>query len=262
MVLIEASILDADLSRLGQEAREAEQARVDGFQIDVMDGLFVPNITFGPNIVRALHDVVKVRLDLHLMIVQPERYLKTFKDGGTARLIVHQEACVHLHRVLQSIRELELEAGVALNPATPLEAIEEVFGTVDVIQIMTVDPGFGGQPFIESQLGKIGRLHKTLRDRSLEIPIAVDGGINAKTAPLAVKSGASILVSGSSIYNRAASVSDNVAALRTSVSYAMPERYERLSTLRHHSGVQIIRIFAIDRIGGNTIKEIRQCELK
>lgn len=217
MVLIEASILGADLSRLGQQAVEAEQSGVDGFQIDVMDGLFVPNITFGSSVVRTLHDLVKLPLDVHLMIVQPERYLKAFKDAGAARLIVHQEACVHLHRTLQSIRELKLEVGVALNPATPLEAIEEVLGIVDVVQIMTVNPGFGGQAFIENQLRKISHLQKLLRDQGLGVPIAVDGGINTKTAPAAVKSGASILVSGSSIYNRAASISNNVAALRTSI---------------------------------------------
>jgi ribulose-phosphate 3-epimerase len=224
MVSIEASILDADLSRLGEEVKEAEKAGVDGFQIDVMDGLFVPNITFGPSVVRALHNVTKLPLDVHLMIIRPERYIKVFKDVGAKRIIVHQEACDHLHRVLQSIREMDMENGVALNPATPLEAIQEVLDIVDTIQIMTVNPGFGGQSFIQTQLSKIKRLGEFLQNRSLEIPIAVDGGINKTTAPLAVRSGASILVSGSGIYNRNATILDNVVTLRTSISQALYEK--------------------------------------
>jgi ribulose-phosphate 3-epimerase len=217
MISIEPSILSADFSRLGEQAREAETAGVEGLQIDVMDGRFVPNITFGPGVVAALRQTVSLTLDVHLMIVEPERYLKDFAEAGSDRLVVHQEACLHLHRVLQTIHELGVEAAVALNPATPLTSLEEVMDLTDVIQIMTVNPGFGGQPFIHSQVEKIRHLRRMVRERGLDIPIAVDGGIDATTAPLVVEAGATILVAGSSVYNSTASVADNVAAIRESV---------------------------------------------
>jgi ribulose-phosphate 3-epimerase len=217
MIAIEPSILSADYTRLGEQAKEAEMAGVEGIQVDVMDGRFVPNITFGPGIVRALRKVVKVTLDVHLMIVEPERYLKEFVDAGSDRLFVHQEACTHLHRVLQTIRELGVEAGVAINPATSLNALEEVLDTADIIQVMTVNPGFGGQEFIHSQLDKIRRLRHMLDERDLKTPIAVDGGIDPTTAPLAVNAGATVLVAGSSVYNNKTSVAKNVAALRASI---------------------------------------------
>jgi len=219
MISIEPSILSADFARLGEQAREAEAAGVEGLQIDVMDGRFVPNITFGPGVVAALRSVVSVTLDVHLMIVEPDRYLDDFVEAGANRLMVHQEACLHLHRVLQAIHELGVEAAVALNPATPLTSLEEVLDLTDVIQIMTVNPGFGGQPFIHSQVDKIRRLRQILERRGLEIPIAVDGGIDATTAALVVEAGATILVAGSSIYNSTASVADNVAAIRESVAH-------------------------------------------
>jgi len=218
MIAIEPSILSADLTRLGEQAREAEAAGIDGLQVDVMDGRFVPNITFGPLVVRALRSVVSVPLDVHLMIVEPEKYLEDFAAAGADRLMVHQEACVHLHRVLQRIRELGAEAAVAINPGTPLCVLEEVLYLCDLIQVMTVNPGFGGQPFIHSQVDKIRHLREMLDDRGLEIPIAVDGGIDPTTAPLVVEAGASVLVAGSSIYNGRASVKENVAALRASVA--------------------------------------------
>jgi ribulose-phosphate 3-epimerase len=217
MIAIEPSILSADYTRLGEQAKEAEMAGVEGIQVDVMDGRFVPNITFGPGIVRALRKVVKVTLDVHLMIVEPERYLKEFADAGADRLFVHQEACAHLHRALQTIRELRVEAGVAINPATSLNALEEVLDIAEIIQVMTVNPGFGGQEFIHSQIDKIRRLRKMLDERDLKTPIAVDGGIDSTTAPLVVNAGATLLVAGSSVYNNKASVSANVAALRASI---------------------------------------------
>jgi len=216
MIAIEPSILSADLTRLGEQAREAEAAGIDGLQVDVMDGRFVPNITFGPLVVSALRSVVSVPLDVHLMIVQPEKYLEDFAAAGANRLMVHQEACRHLHRVLQSIHELGLEAAVALNPATPLSTLEEVLELTDAIQLMTVNPGFGGQPFIHSQVDKIRRLRQMLEERGLDLPIAVDGGIDPTTAPLVVEAGATVLVAGSSIFNTKASVAENVAALRAS----------------------------------------------
>ena len=217
MIAIEPSILSADYARLEEQAREAETAGVEGIQVDVMDGQFVPNITFGPGIVRALRNVVNVTLDVHLMIVEPERYLKEFADAGADRLFVHQEACTHLHRVLQTIRELGIEAGVAINPGTPLSVLEEVLELAEIIQVMTVNPGFGGQEFIQSQLSKISHLRQILDERGYRTPIAVDGGIDTITAPLVVKAGATVLVAGSSIYNEKGTVAQNVAALRASI---------------------------------------------
>ena len=217
MIAIEASVLSADFLRLGEQAREAEMAGVDGIQVDVMDGRFVPNITFGQGMVRALRKVVKVTLDVHLMIVEPERYIEEFADAGADRVFVHQEACTHLHRVLQRIRELGVEAGVAVNPSTSPGVLGEVLDMTDIIQVMTVNPGFGGQQFIHSQLDKIRCLREMLDERGFEIPIAVDGGIDTITAPQVVSAGAAVLVAGSSIYNERASVAQNVAALRQSV---------------------------------------------
>ncbi len=218
MIVIEPSILSADFARLGEQAREAEAAGVEGLAVDIMDGRFVPNITFGPGVVRALRPLVSLTLDLHLMIVEPERYLAEFAEAGADRLVVHQEACVHLHRVLQSIRELGVEAGVAINPGTPVCLLEDVLDLTDLIQVMTVNAGFGGQPFIHSQVDKIRRLRHMLDERGLDVPIAVDGGIDPTTAPLVVEAGATVLIAGSSVYNSKASVAENVAALRASVT--------------------------------------------
>jgi ribulose-phosphate 3-epimerase len=217
MVAIEASVLSADFARLGEQAREAEVAGVEGIQVDVMDGRFVPNITFGPGMVRALRKQVRLTVDVHLMIVEPERYLEEFAEAGADRLLVHQEACTHLHRALQTIRELGREAGVAINPGTPLSVVEEALDMADIIQVMTVNPGFGGQEFIHTQLDKIRRLRQILDERGFSTPIAVDGGIDTITAPQVVSAGATVLVAGSSIYNDKASVAQNVAALRASI---------------------------------------------
>jgi len=217
--MIEASILSADFARLGEQACEAEAAGVDAIQVDVMDGCFVPNITFGAGVVRALRPLVHVPLEIHFMIVEPERYLTEFADAGANRLIVHQETCAHLYRILQSIRELGIEAGVTLNPGTPLSAIEEVLDIVDLVQVMTVNPGFGGQSFIHGQLDKVRRLRQRLDELGQQnTPIAIDGGINTTTAPLVVNAGATIIIAGSSIYNDRASVAENVTALRASLT--------------------------------------------
>ncbi len=217
MIVIEASILSADYARLGEQAREVEAAGVDAIQVDVMDGRFVPDITFGPGVVRGLRPLVSVPLDVHLMTVEPEKHLKAFAEAGADRLIVHQEACPHLRRVLQGIREQKAEAGVSINPDTPVSVLEEVLTLVDLIQIMTVNPGWGGQPFIHSQLDKIRQLRNMLDERKLNIPIAVDGGIDPTTAPLVVSAGATVLIAGSSLYNDTATVAENVAALRASI---------------------------------------------
>jgi ribulose-phosphate 3-epimerase len=209
-ITIEPSILSADLTRLGEQVREAEEAGAEAIQIDVMDGCFVPNITFGQGIVEALREMTQMFLDVHLMIVEPEKYLEEFAGLGADRLIVHQEACPHLYRTLQMISKLGLENGVALNPGTPLCAIEEVFDLTDVVQIMTVNPGFGGQAFLNSQIDKIRRLDVAIKSLKLDIPIIVDGGIDAKTAPRVVEAGATVLVAGSSVFNRKASVKENM----------------------------------------------------
>lgn len=218
MIKIEASILSADLTRLGEQVGEAEQAGADGIQVDVMDGIFVPNITFGTNVVRALRPLVKGVMDVHLMIGEPGHHVEAFVEAGADCLIVHQEACPHLHRVLRSIQGLRVQAGVSVNPGTPLNVLEEVLDVVDVVQIMTVNPGWGGQSFLHGQLDKIHRLSSMLEERGRDVPIAVDGGIDPRTAPLVVEAGARILVAGSSIYNDAASPAQNVTALRESIA--------------------------------------------
>lgn len=215
---IEPSILSADFSRLGDQAKEAEDAGVEGIQIDVMDGHFVPNLTFGPGIVKALRQAVDVFLDSHLMIDNPQAFLEEFAQAGSNRIIVHQEVCQDLPEVLNAIRRLKVEAGVALNPATPAAALDKVLDLADCVQVMTVNPGFAGQRFMNDQLGKIEHLRREIDERHLSSSIIVDGGIDSSTAPLAVKAGATGLVAGSSIYNRSGTVAQNVALLRRSIS--------------------------------------------
>jgi ribulose-phosphate 3-epimerase len=217
MITFEPSILSADFSRLGEQAQEAQAAGSQIIQIDVMDGVFVPNITFDPGIVSALRSSVGIKLDVHLMIIQPERFIQQFIDAGADRLIIHQEASQHLYKTLQSIKNAGIEAGVSINPGTSLSAIEEVLEVVDVVQIMTVNPGFGGQSFLFSQLNKIRRLSKILDDRGIHIPIAVDGGIDTQTAPQVVEAGATVLVAGSSVFNQQKTVAENLKDLYLSV---------------------------------------------
>jgi ribulose-phosphate 3-epimerase len=217
MVVIEPSILSADFTKLGDAVMEAEKAGVSAIQIDVMDGRFVPNINFGPGVVSALRPITKMMLDVHLMIVEPQKYIEDFVKAGADRIIVHQEACVHLHRVLQIIREFGVKSGVTLNPATPPDMIEDVLELSDFVQVMGVNPGFGGQKFIHSQLNKIRALKSMLEDRGLDVPIGLDGGIDTVTAPLVVEAGATVLVAGSSVYNSRGSVKENIEALLKSV---------------------------------------------
>lgn len=213
MVIIEPSILAADYTRLGEQAREVEAAGAPAIQIDVMDGHFVPNLTFGPGVVQALRGATRLFLDVHLMITNPDAFLEVFARAGADRLIVHQETCPHLYRTLQSIRELGIQAGVALNPGTPIHTLDEVLDLVDVIQIMTVNPGFGGQDFLPSQLDKIRRLRQRLSQASKSIAIAVDGGIDQVTASQVVQAGASVLIAGSSVFNAGGSVAENLRRL-------------------------------------------------
>jgi ribulose-phosphate 3-epimerase len=217
MIEIEPSILSADFTKLGEAVIEAQNAGVKGIQIDVMDGRFVPNINFGPGVVSAIRPITKMFLDVHLMIVEPEKYIEDFVKAGADQIIVHQETCPHLHRTLQSIREYGIKSGVTLNPATPPDMIKDVLELSDFVQVMGVNPGFGGQKFIYSQLDKIRTIKSMLKERDLDVPIGVDGGVGIETAPLIVEAGATILIAGSSVYNTKATVKENVYALLKSV---------------------------------------------
>lgn len=198
--LIAPSILSADFSRLGQEVQAVEEAGADWIHVDVMDGHFVPNITIGPQIVRAVHDVTTLPVDVHLMISDPDLYIDKFAKVGASMITVHVEACTHLQRTLTAIRELGTQAGVVLNPATPLSSIEWVLEYCDMVLLMSVNPGFGGQKFIPNSLDKIRKLRKMIDDRGLEVLIQVDGGVNLTTIADVVKAGADVVVAGSAIY--------------------------------------------------------------
>lgn len=200
MKLIAPSILSADFSRLGEEIRAVEAAGADWIHIDVMDGHFVPNITMGPLVVEAVRRVTRLPLDVHLMIAAPERYIADFARAGADLIAVQVETCVHLHRGIQLIREAGVKPGVVLNPATPLTALEWVLEAVDFVLVMSVNPGFGGQQFIQSSLEKITRLREMIQARGLSTLIQVDGGVNAGTIAAVAAAGADVLVAGSAIF--------------------------------------------------------------
>jgi ribulose-phosphate 3-epimerase len=220
LIKIAPSFLTADLSRLGDEVRAAEAAGADYLHLDVMDGHFVPPITFGALLVAAVRRLTALPLDVHLMVERPERHLEAFAEAGASILTVHVEACPHLHRTLQQIRDLGCQPGVSLNPGTSLSAIEEVLADVDLILVMSVNPGWGGQKFIPSTLDKIRRLRAMLDEHRLPAEIEVDGGVHVETAPACVEAGARVLVAGSSIFNDRASVAENMQALRQSAARA------------------------------------------
>jgi ribulose-phosphate 3-epimerase len=214
------SILSADFARLGEQVREAEQAGAERIQIDVMDGHFVPNITVGPLVIKALRPHTSLVLEAHLMIERPELYIDEFAEAGADYIIVHVETCPHLHRTVQQIRDEGKRAGVAINPATPLVALEEILEYVDMVTVMTVNPGFGGQDFIHSMLPKIARLRSIVDDLGLECDIQVDGGVHEETAPLVVEAGANVLVAGSAVYAAEGGVAAALQRLRASVERA------------------------------------------
>ncbi|MFN8057814.1 MAG: ribulose-phosphate 3-epimerase [Vicinamibacterales bacterium] len=199
-VQIAPSILSADFAALGDAVRAAEDGGADLIHVDVMDGHFVPNLTIGPPVVKALRRVARVPLDVHLMIEHPDRYLDAFAEAGAAWLTVHVEAVPHLHRTVDAIRRLGLRPGVALNPATPVSSLEEIAPDLDHVLVMSVNPGFGGQSFIERSTDKIRRLRELLVRRGSRARIEVDGGIDATTAPRVVGAGAEILVAGQAVY--------------------------------------------------------------
>lgn len=200
-IKIAPSILAADFARLGDQVREAEQAGADRIHIDVMDGHFVPNITMGPIVVQALRPITRLPLEVHLMIEEPDRYLDAFANSGADTLQVHVENATNLHRTLQHIRDLGKKVGVVLNPATSPVMLAEILGDVDLVLVMTVNPGFGGQAFIPSTLGKIRRLRQMIDASHANIELEVDGGIDATTAPQVVQAGARVLVAGSAIFH-------------------------------------------------------------
>jgi ribulose-phosphate 3-epimerase len=218
-VKIAPSILSADFARLADGVAEAEAAGADWIHVDVMDGHFVPNITIGVPVVAALRRVTKLPLDVHLMIEQPERYIDAFADAGADWLTVHQEASVHLHRSIERIRQKEMRPGVSLNPATPLSALSEILPYVDLVLVMSVNPGFGGQRYIPTSTRKIAALRRELDERGLwPIEIEVDGGISADTITEAAAAGATVFVAGAAVFNATDSVAANIERLRSAAA--------------------------------------------
>lgn len=213
MKMLSASILSADFGRLAEEVKAVERAGADWIHVDVMDGDFVPNITIGPDVVRAIRRVTALPLDVHLMIEKPERYIQAFIDAGADWLGVHVEATKHLHRVVQNIKELGARATVSLNPATPLVAVEHVLSEVDMVLLMTVNPGFGGQKFIRSTLPKIRQCRELIDNLQLSALLEVDGGVNRTTIDDLVDAGVDIFVAGSAVFGTA-DYAQNVKTLK------------------------------------------------
>lgn len=216
-VKIAPSILSADFARLAEALQTAAAAGADWIHVDVMDGHFVPNLTIGAPVVKALRKETDLPLDVHLMIEKPENLVEAFVDAGADYVTVHVEAAVHLHRTLERIRELGARPGVSLNPGTPLHTLDEILPYVDLVLIMSVNPGFGGQRFIPTSTQKIAALKRMIDERGLwGVEIEVDGGVSPKTAPEIVEAGATALVAGAAVFNSHASVAENIKALRTS----------------------------------------------
>lgn len=222
MIGLVPSVLSADFTRLGEQVREAEAAGAQRIQIDVMDGHFVPNITMGPLVVEAIRRCTKLPLEAHLMITNPQEYIETFAQAGADVIIVHYEVSPHLHRNIQKIKAAGKQAGVALNPSTPVFMLQDMLSLIDLILIMTINPGFGGQELIPETLPKITQARQMVTKRGLSCDIEVDGGINAETIPEVVRAGANLLVAGSAVYNSKETVAQAMNRLRQAILPAYP----------------------------------------
>lgn len=212
MVKIAPSVIAADFARLGAQMSEAETSGADLIHFDVMDGRFVPNLSIGPMVLEAVRRSTQLRIDAHLMITEPERFIDVFAQSGADTIIVHAEATVHVHGAIQQIKRQGKRAGVALNPATPAEQLADILGDVDLVLVMTVNPGFGGQQFIDSMLPKIARVRAMIGQRPIEL--CVDGGVDQRTAPRALAAGADMLVAGTAVFRHPAGIKAAIDALR------------------------------------------------
>jgi ribulose-phosphate 3-epimerase len=217
MKLIAPSILSADFSALGEEIAAVEAAGADWIHIDVMDGHFVPNITMGPGVVKSLRKMTVLPFDVHLMIENPEQYIQPFAEAGSDRITVHMEALIHLHRTVSQIKELGLKAGVSLNPATPLSFVESILTDIDLLLIMTVNPGFGGQQFIKTMLPKIRQARELIDRLAPAVLLEVDGGVTLTNMPAILKAGADVLVAGASIFG-SGNYRDTIGKMKASMS--------------------------------------------
>ena len=216
-IKISPSILSADFGRLGEQVAEASRSGADYIHVDIMDGHFVPNLTIGPIIVSGIRPWTELPLDVHLMIEEPDTLIPDFAKAGANILTVHPEACRHLHRVIYQIKDLGARAGISLNPGTPASALEPVIGDVDLVLVMTVNPGFGGQKYIHSVTSKIAKVRRMLDEAGSGAELEVDGGINAETASKAVEAGARVLVAGSAVFNDRDTVAGSIARIRESL---------------------------------------------
>lgn len=222
-VKLAPSILSADFARIGEEVAEVTRAGADYIHVDVMDGHFVPQITIGALVVAAIRKWTTIPLDVHLMIEAPERQINQFADAGADILTVQIETCPHIHRVVQMIKGLGIKAGVSINPGTPVDMLKDILPYLDLVLVMTVNPGFGGQTFIESALDKVVQMRIELDRRNLAAELEVDGGINAEVAPRVVKAGARVLVAGAAVFNSGMSVKDAMRKLHASLDYKATE---------------------------------------